>query len=243
VSVSSPDAMCGMFSDNIDIAFEIGNAGDLRVGPGVLVHFFGTWDNAEEALKDGMGNTLERELTQSLEPGRSVVMSVNFKQQSNSRGSLPAKVRVLVDPSSNQSPSGGERECHEDNNDLSADVNPGNLRADLAVDLGTVMVMCPTAKVDATVRNLGSAEAAASLVRFYAGDPAQGGTLLHEEMLSGPLAAGADTTFSAMLGTLPGRGAVTIFAIVDPERQIEECNEANNRDSAPANFNCGISPD
>ncbi|NRA32740.1 MAG: VCBS repeat-containing protein, partial [Polyangiaceae bacterium] len=43
IGVSSPDAQCGALSDNIDIVVEIVNDGDLRVGPGVVVTFSGSW--------------------------------------------------------------------------------------------------------------------------------------------------------------------------------------------------------
>ncbi|MEY4575502.1 MAG: hypothetical protein RL701_205, partial [Pseudomonadota bacterium] len=159
VGVSSPGAQCGTLSDNIDIAFEIKNEGDLRVGPGVAVRFFGSWGNTEEELKNGSNAPLEVKLTQSLEPGHSVVLTSHFAEQNNQRDTLPEKVRVVVDPSSGSQPNGAERECHEDNNARTAAVDPGKQRPDLAVEIGTIVIECPDVKVPTTVRNMGSASA------------------------------------------------------------------------------------
>jgi len=62
------------------------------------VHFFGTWDGAEQALLGMNGMPLEVALTQSLEPGKGVILKVNFAQSYNSRDRLPSQVRVVVDP-------------------------------------------------------------------------------------------------------------------------------------------------
>ncbi len=46
VQVSSPDVACGELSDLLTITAKIDNVGDLRVGPGVIVTFYGTWGAA-----------------------------------------------------------------------------------------------------------------------------------------------------------------------------------------------------
>lgn len=242
VGVSSPGVKCGSLSDTIDIAFEIENAGDLRVGPGVVVRFFGTWEGAEEALLGMNGMPLAVTLSQSLEPGKSVILKINFAQSYNARDRLPSQVRVVVDPPTGSQPNGAERECHEDNNAKTAPVDPGKLRADLTIEIVAVTLECPDAKVETKVRNLGSAAAEHVVVRYYAGDPAQGGSLLQDETLVDPIAAGAETTFTVTLASLPDRGAIKIFAVVDPDRTIDECDEANNRDSDETEVLCNIGP-
>jgi hypothetical protein len=243
VGVSSPDAKCGSLSDNIDIAFEIENAGDLRVGPGVVVRFFGKWDGTEQPLKAANGtDLLELVLSQSLEPGKSVILKVNFAQQNNSRDKLPSEVRVVVDPTSGPMPNGNERECHEDNNSRSAPVDPGTLRADLTVEILSVTPECPEAKIQTKVRNLGSAPAENVVVRYYAGDPAQGGTMLHDQAIAAPIAPESEASFTVTLNTLADRGAITIYAVVDPGRTIDECNEANNSDTAETEVACNVGP-
>jgi hypothetical protein len=243
VGVSSPDAQCGSLSDNIDIAFEIRNAGDLRVGPGVVVRFFGTWNEQEDALLDGDGDPLEVELQNSLEPGKSVILSVNFDQDDNNENELPDEVRVVVDPVSGPLPNGAERECAEGNNSLSADVEQGDLRADLLIELGDASNACPNAIVETLVRNRGTAAADDILVRYYAGDPTQGGTALHEQELDGPLEPGEETSFDAAIPNIPSDRSITIYAVVDPDRTIEECNEANNKDAADDAVFCSLVPD
>jgi len=242
VGVSSPDAQCGSLSDNIDIAFEVENAGDLRVGPGVKVRFFGTWDGAEQALLGMNGMPLEVALQASLEPGKSVILKVNFDQSYNSKDKLPSQVRVVVDPTSGSMPNGAERECREDNNAKAAVVDPGTLRADLTIEILSVTLDCPDAKVETKVRNTGTAPATGVVVRYYAGDPAQGGVKLRDETLADPIAAGGEATFTVTVPSLPDRGAFKIFATVDPDRAIDECNEANNRDSDDTEVTCNVGP-
>jgi hypothetical protein len=243
VSVSSPGARCGELGDSIDIAFEVENRGGLRVGPGVVVHFYGSWDGTEELLSNGAGEPLESVLQQSLEPGRSVVLTAHFAAEDARHSQLPSHVRVVVDPSSIAEPNGAARECREDNNTATAEVNAAGPRADLALELGEVVSDCPAAEVETLVRNLGSAPAQHVVVRYYAGDPAQGGSVLHEERLVEPLGPGAERRFTESLQGLPNRGAITVFAVVDPDRTIDECNEANNRASADSEILCSIAPD
>lgn len=242
IGVSSPDAKCGSLSDNIDIAFEIENAGDLRVGPGVVVRFFGTWDGTEQALLGMNGMPLEVALQQSLEPGKSTILKVNFAKSYNAKDSLPTQVRVVVDPTSGAQPNGAERECHEDNNAKTAPVEPGKVRADLTVEILAVMLDCPNLKVQTKVKNVGTAVASNVLVRYYVGDPTQGGTMLHDELLPDPLAPNGEATFTVTLESLPDRGAIKIFAAVDPDKTVEECDEANNRDSDDTEVLCNIGP-
>lgn len=243
VGVSSPGADCGALTDTIEIAFELRNAGDLRVGPGVAVRFFGTWGDEEEALLDASGDPLELILQQSLEPGTNSILTVSFAHDDNGRSELPAEVRVVVDPASDERPDGAERECREDNNGLEALVEAGVGRADLVVELDSASAVCPGADVATTVRNMGTAVASGVVVRYYAGDPTQGGSVLHEATLPDPLGPGEHTSFVANIPTIGGNRAITVHAVVDPNRSVEECNEANNRDAAGDPVYCSTGPD
>lgn len=243
VGISSPDAKCGQLSDNIDISFEIENAGDLRVGPGVVVRFFGTWDGTEEALKGSNGQPLEVVLTASLEPGKSTILKASFSKSFNAKPALPSQVRVVVDPTSQAMPNGAERECHEDNNAKTAPVDPGTLRADLTVELVSVTLECPNAKVQTRVKNVGSAPASNVVVRYFAGDPSQGGTKLHDEMLPDAIAPNGEVTFEVSVELPADRSsAIKIYAQVDPDKLVEECNEANNGASNPTELACNLGP-
>ncbi|MFK7986074.1 MAG: FG-GAP-like repeat-containing protein [Sandaracinaceae bacterium] len=240
LAVSSPDVGCGMLSDQLAITFQIRNAGDVRVGPGVEVVFFGTFGGTEEALMDGGGGALSLTLSASLEPGRSVFLTVNYEASFSSRGVLPDSVRVEVDPTSMSAPFGAERECREENNERSVTVEAGDALADLRVELGTPVPDCDASEVDVptTVTNDGSAPASDVVVRYYAGDPAAGGTLLHEETIPGPIAASASETITATIPSFPSNRSIVIFVEVDPDNTIEECNDGNNTASAPEPVIC-----
>jgi hypothetical protein len=141
-------------------------------------------------------------------------------------------VRVSVDPDSDPDGHGAERECHEDNNDLQVPVEQGDLRPELVLELDAATAACPGAHVETVVHNQGTASANSILVRYYAGNPSQGGSVLHEHELDQPLGAGEQLSFVAEIPTIPGGRSITIYAVVDPDRGIDECNEANNNDAA-----------
>ncbi|MET0387434.1 MAG: FG-GAP-like repeat-containing protein [Polyangiales bacterium] len=243
ISVSSPDAQCGSLSDRLEIAFELKNAGDLRVGPGVRVLFYGAWAGKEEQLRDESGEPLERVLQQSLEPGRSLTLTVAFAQQNNQRDALPESIRVTVDPSSKQQPYGAERECHEDNNTRSAEVTAGLRRPDLTITIDEVTMDCPNATVRVTVRNIGNERAGLTTLRIYAGDPDQGGAALADAQLTTTLDPNTEQHVTIDLTALSNRGPLTVHAVIDPDRHIEECNQANNTAVADDLLDCGIAPD
>ncbi|HMJ16027.1 MAG TPA: CARDB domain-containing protein, partial [Polyangiaceae bacterium] len=243
VGVSSPNVACGVLSDTIQISFEIQNRGDLRVGPGVVVNFTGFWGANAIDLLNQTGTPLQVVLVGSLEPGNSVVLSVTYRASYNAQATLPARVRVNVDPSTGSNPQGRERECNETNNSAEAPVQAGASAPDLRLDLGTATRQCPSARVVTTVYNEGSVPASNVVVRFYAGDPSQGGTPLHDETIAGPIAPGQNVTLTVTIPELPAGRLIRIYGVVDPDNAITECNEANNRDSANESILCSIDPD
>ena len=236
VQISSPDAVCGQLSDQIDIVAEIRNQGDLRVGPGVIIGFEGTWNAAmltEPLYADMMMTPLTFVLSSPLEPGQSIFISVPYNVNNNSPMVLPDSVRVIADQGDL------ENECDEMNNDLDTPVTAGNQEADLRVQLGTPvpMPMCPT--VPTTVFNDGSAPASNVLVRYFAGNPNQGGSVIHEETFAGPIPAGGNVMMDVAMSNFPQGLQIDIFAVVDPDNDIPECNDGNNTDQAPASIQCG----
>ena len=92
--------------------------------------------------------------------------------------------------------------------------------------------------VDVTVTNSGSEDANNVVVRVFGGDPSAGGMALGEATI-GSLPAG----MSLMLGIDIGARTrdVTIWAVADPNDQIEECNDANNVVQGPA-LKCNSEP-
>jgi hypothetical protein len=236
VQISSPDATCGQLSKKLDITVQIDNLGDLRVGPGVVVTFYGEWLNPmlnEPLYANIMQVPLTAVLQNSLEPGDSILLTVSYDAANNAPNVLPDNVRVVVDESDQ------ERECIESNNEKTIPVDPGMQRPDLRVVVGAVNGgACPTPKVDVTVLNEGSAPASDVVVRFYAGDPNQGGAQFHEEIVPGPIDPGASVMFTATLMNFPQNLSILVYAIVDPDNAIDECNDGNNKDAADNKLEC-----
>lgn len=238
IQLSSPDAACGQLSKKLDITVEIRNDGDERVGPGVVIAFYGEWAGGmpNEALyADMMQTPLTTTLSTNIDPGDSILLTVSYDSANNSPGVLPATVRAVVDDTNVQ------RECNEDNNELVAPVMPGEVGPDLRVDLGLASDgSCPMPTVLTTVYNDGSAPASNIVVRYYAGDPNAGGTAIHEETIAGPLDPGQSIMLNPQISKFPPGLLVLLYAIVDPANVIVECNDGNNKDEADNKITCGI---
>jgi subtilase family serine protease len=207
------------------------NDGDLRVGPGVEVAFYGTWDGEEEPLLDENGAPIVVTLDKSLEPGASTLVTIEYAVGQNAAPNdeeLPAIVRAEIDGDD------AERECNEDNNEVEGPVDAGDELPDLAlvVDDGNC-----AGEIEITLTNTGSEAASDILVRVYAGDPSSGGRLLGETMIDGPLEPGESESV-----TVEGEAiedTVTVWGVADPLDQILECNDANNLDKGPS-LECGV---
>jgi hypothetical protein len=230
IQISSPDAMCGQLSEQIQITVVVKNAGDLRVGPGVEVAFYGTWGGTEAPLDDSMGNPIVVVLDKSLEPGASTLVTVTYAVGNNPApddAALPSSVRVTID-GGNNAMNGKERECREDNNELTHDVNPGEALADLVAVVDSAN--CSGA-IAVTVTNQGAEAASNVVVRVYAGDPTAGGEVLGETTIDS-LPAGGSSSVTINAGAISRN--VTIWAIADPDDTIKECNDANNVVEGPS---------
>lgn len=217
VQVSSPDVACGEpLSDTIRITARIENRGDLRVGPGVVVAFLG----------DGM--TLGTEtLATSLEPGAELFVS--FEYSAASAEALPEQVVVRVDAEGDPV-FGSERECFEDNNEATAPVEPGEAIADLRVTVALLDGDCPDRTLRVQVFNDGAVDVESATVRVYAGNPAAGGEVLGDDLAVGPIPAGGATGSLDIDVRLDNRSA-TVFVVIDPDGEINECDAANNASS------------
>ncbi len=225
IQFSSPDAACGQLLTDLEIVVQVENIGDLRVGPALVIAFEGQWTDPDltEWLLDAQGNRLQYLLQKPLEPGGLIYVRVAYQASYNNRATLPAVIRALVDADAQ------ERECREDNNDISKAVVAGANAADLRIELGsTDTSTCPDPTVETTVFNDGSLPAANIEIRYYAGDPDQAGSVLHQHVLTDPLAPGQSITFTATLTNFPAR-LITLFAVVDPDNKIEECNDGDNK--------------
>jgi hypothetical protein len=236
VQFTAPGGGCGALSDELAITAEIKNQGDVRVGPGVVVGFHGEWlaEGLQEPLYADDGVTpLQIVLGASIEPGASVFVVASYNATSNSPGTLPDLVTVVVDET------GAERECDETNNEMTAPVEGGDELPDLVIELGAPSVNPSCPSVPTVVRNEGTATAAGVVVRYYSGNPSQGGTPVHEEILPDPIEPGGQVVLTVSIAGFPQGLEIEIWGVVDPAQLIEECNDGNNDDAADASIVCG----
>ena len=91
---------------------------------------------------------------------------------------------------------------------------------------------CPDPTLETTVFNDGSLPAENVLVRYFAGDPDQGGTRLLDHVVPGTLEAGSSITFTVTFEAFPTL-LITVYAVVDPENDVEECNDGDNKTQGP----------
>jgi hypothetical protein len=238
IQISSPDATCGELSGLLDVTVRIVNQGDQRVGPGVVISFAGEWQSeqlSEPLYADAAKTPLSVTLDASLEPGDSIRVTGSTSSAFMTAGVLPDVVRVTVDDGD------VERECNELNNQLTAAVDGGALVPDLRVQVGVVSAACPGVSVPTTIYNVGSAAASDVLVRYYAGDPEQGGATLHDVTVPGPVDPGSSVALTAAVPSIPKNAPVRIYAVVNPESSVPECNEGNNG-SAAGNTSVCVKP-
>jgi hypothetical protein len=223
-------------SSVVQISFEITNLGDLRVGPGVDVALVGQWDMEalEEALHaDGVGTPLTVTLQESLEPGASVVITVDYDVMHNAPGRLPDTIRVTVDSM------GDERECVEDNNSRDYVPADDSQQTDLRLVIDSV-AGCPDATVEAHVFNDGVDFDGTFTIVWYAGNPSQGGSVLGETSVDVSIASGDSVAVEGTLEAFPRRGAIVVFGVVDPDKRLDDCARGNNTAAAPMPHSCAI---
>ena len=89
-----------------------------------------------------------------------------------------------------------------------------------------------------TVENRGSLAATGVVLRLYAGDPAAGGYMIHEQTIPGTLAPGASMSLSVTVDPVPRGAPVLVYGVLDPDDVVLECNDGNNTDAADATIYC-----
>ena len=212
------------------------------MGPGVVVAFYGIWDDASPIpLLDGLGEPVTRTIEDSLEPGFISRLLVSYDTDNNGTNPdrLPGSIEVRVDVGDSEF--GAERECWENNNSLTRQVQGGSSLPDLSLSNVTGEIAeCGDVPLSATVTNEGSLAASDILVRFYSGDPDQGGERLGEAVVEGTLEPGASREVEVRVIGFPYGVSIVVHAYVDPENTIEECNDANNSGEADAAVTCFI---
>jgi hypothetical protein len=151
------------------------------------------------------------------------------------QGTLPEGVTVVVDTGG--SPGGlfgAARECREDNNSRTTAVTGGEQLPDLSLAVGTVTPNCATGQVRVAVTafNAGVIAANGVVVQLFAGNPAQGGTLLVERQLDTALLPMSSLALDIDVPSFPRNRQITIWGAIDPNGVIAECNEGDNTDPA-----------
>ncbi|MEO1172450.1 MAG: CARDB domain-containing protein, partial [Myxococcota bacterium] len=242
VQVASGSGCGGGGGAGASIVSEIGNIGDLRVGPEVVVGYEGDFGGGYETLLNSGGDALVAVLENTLEPRDAVFLTTAYDASWNGESVLPARVRVSVDVSFDSAAgtvvfdNGRERECVdsdalESNNALEFEVASTEPAADLvvrSVQANSCGADGFSPTVNVIVDNVGVETAPGALVRLYAGDPNQGGTAIGEAVFPEDIAADGSVTVSIAPEDFPFCVSVQLFAAVDPENAITECNDGNN---------------
>ena len=106
------------------------------------------------------------------------------------------------------------------------DSDPALGSGDLAAS-STSPVETDRVALTATVHNPGRLEARAVLVSFYTGSPSSGGVLLGSSFIPS-ISPGGSAQASLEWDTRGWTGPLTLYAVVDPGRQLAELNRENN---------------
>lgn len=97
-----------------------------------------------------------------------------------------------------------------------------------------------TITITAIVKNTGLEDASNVVVRFYQGNPANGGTPIGTDQIISLLAHGSSVQVS-ITNAFTGTGSKTIYAIIDPDNFISEITETDN--TASKNLWIATGPD
>ena len=246
VELSSPDASCGTLSQKLDISIEVTNIGDLRGGDGAQIVVQGRWGTETVFLKDSEGKLLSYKMENALLASQVLMVSLSYDIANNNKDKLPNEVNVIVDPPSNVLDEGNmtavhgvERECNEDNNMFERLVDPGERSADLLIDITSASSdPCPP-KITGVVSNIGTLDAKDVDILFYLGNPAQGGKPVLTHRID-KVAAGGSADYSVEIPDFPETVLIQVYAIVDPDNAISECNNANNQAGPTGDLHCGV---
>ena len=166
----------------------------------------------------------------SLAPGASTTVALSW---TTSFTGSPAELRVEADPFDLIA------ELDETNNGVDIDVDiAASARTNLAVG-GADLSFAPdppregeAVTISAVVVNGSAVSAPGFAADFFLGDPDAGGVSLGQAAAAG-LAAGAAVTLTIDWNPVDVRGAQGVFVVVDPQDQIAEYDETDNRAFRP----------
>jgi len=222
------------------------NAGDVRVGPGIQLTFEGEWpDVGRVRLSDPQGLPISIRTEVGLEPEGRLPLRVTYNPALDAslpsalQATQPTRIWALIDQEEG-SDFGRERECDEENNERSAEVNE-TLRQlpELRVELTDVAsTYCPEVTLSLLVYNEGSAPTEGVSLSLYIGDPREGGVRVDQLTLPSALTPGQATPVEWVSQGLPYGREVRLWVAVDPQNLIAECAEDNNLTPAPSAVQC-----
>ena len=136
-------------------------------------------------------------------------------------------------------PYGAVPECDEDDNSLVLDVVDPDPLADLRLsDFVAEGGRCPVGRLSVTVSNGGENAVEGAVLRFFAGDPVEGGRLLFEDRLPGPIEAGASHPYVAEVPAFLPFRPLRIYAQVSAVDGGADCAPHDNRVVAPGPLLC-----
>jgi|GEM_PF-2425022 len=171
------------------------------------------------------------------------------------QGVATISLKTMLEPGAYQifavaDPDNNVTEQNEGNNQASVAVavsESPNAPADLVVDAAKITfsnaapLSTDVIDIGATVTNAGGVNAADVEVRFYDGDPAQGGQQLGSGLKFAGIAAGGEG--KATLKTALSAGTHRIYVVADPANTIGESDEDNNKARADLTVEQGPPPD
>ena len=129
---------------------------------------------------------------------------------------------------------GQERECNEENNEMTVTLSESGATPDLSIELISIDIgYCPDLTLNFDVRNSGQGEVTGFEVGLYLGDASQGGTRIDTLIIDEPLAPGATTNLTWESQRFPSYRTAGISLTIDPRNVIVECDD-NNNTSAPS---------
>ena len=231
----------------LNMSATIQNQGDLRVGSGISLSFYGVWDQQDPRLLfDQAGNPLSIRTPFPLGPQSSWVTYQRYRPQDDPtlsdelQNQLPTSIQVRVDEEE-QSTFGLERECDEENNTLNTEVITSQRGlADLVlVSLDADTNLCPILSITATVKNQGVLPVSTYTLSLYAGDPQLGAPRFERFSIDTPINPDQEVTLTLQSPSFPRQRSIQPFAMIDADNVISECDESNNQLQFPLAYQCG----
>jgi len=177
-------------------------------------------------IQNATGTQLLQSNTLTLEPGESKLQSIVWRADFSGDSNFI----VEIDPANLIA------ETDTANNQLSTLVSTQQLQgANLALSFRDLQFSPNPAQeafgvtLAATIVNSGTVPLTSVELAFYDSDPSNGGSLIEDVLTIPSIAAGESRVVQQIWSSIPTDANRVIFAVVDPDNQIVELNEDDNR--------------